>query len=180
MLRREIILILTSLIIMVFISSCTMSAVKDVSNTPEMKEEKGFFQLPLSETDLVRAALASLNNQAGIPDYDMAKAKLNMLLEQYPKGKWVTSAQNLLQTIDNIKDLHSKVKFEMQAQERINADKSRILKENETLRKDQKHLAERYQMEIVKLQQENEQLKKDISLLKKLEIQLEKREKMLK
>ncbi len=52
----------------------------------------------------------------------------------------------------------------------------RLLKENEQVKKDNRRLLE----ETAKLIQENEQLKKDIQLLKSLEVQLEKREKMLR
>jgi hypothetical protein len=41
-------------------------------------------------------------------------------------------------------------------------------------------LSEKYQAELAELQQENEQLKNDLQLLKNLEIQLDKREKMLR
>jgi hypothetical protein len=43
-----------------------------------------------------------------------------------------------------------------------------------------KLVEDRYSAELAKLQMENEQLKNDIQQLKKLEVQLEKREKMLR
>jgi regulator of replication initiation timing len=60
--------------------------------------------------------------------------------------------------------------------EKARADKAKTLRENEQIKKDNRQLLE----ETAKLVQENEQLKKDIQLLKSLEVQLEKREKMLR
>jgi hypothetical protein len=62
------------------------------------------------------------------------------------------------------------------SEEKFRADKARLLRENDQLKKDNKRMLE----ETVKFVQENEQLKKDIQLLKSLEVQLEKREKMLR
>lgn len=50
----------------------------------------------------------------------------------------------------------------------------------EGLRDGIRQTEEKYSAELIRLQQENEQLKKDIQQLKNLEIQLEKREKMLR
>jgi hypothetical protein len=41
-------------------------------------------------------------------------------------------------------------------------------------------MSEKYQAALAERQQENEQLKKDLQLLKNLEIQLDRREKMLR
>ena len=51
---------------------------------------------------------------------------------------------------------------------------------NEQLKKDIRLLNEKFQAELTACQQENEQLKKDLQLLKDLEMQLDKREKMLR
>ena len=60
--------------------------------------------------------------------------------------------------------------------EKAKEENTRLLKENEQVKKDNRRMLE----ETAKLIQENEQLKKDIQLLKSLEVQLEKREKMLR
>jgi hypothetical protein len=59
-------------------------------------------------------------------------------------------------------------------------EKEGALLENESLRKNLKQTHERLQTETQKLLAENEQLKKDLQLLKDLEIQLERRERMLR
>jgi hypothetical protein len=56
----------------------------------------------------------------------------------------------------------------------------KLTKEISRLKENAEQIEGKYSVEIVKLQQENEQLKKDIQQLKNLEIQLEKREKMIR
>ena len=64
--------------------------------------------------------------------------------------------------------------------DKVDAEKKSLREGNEQLKSDQKQLDDKFQAEITKLREENEQLKKDIQLLKKLEIQLDEREKMLR
>jgi hypothetical protein len=158
------------LLIAVLTTGCTAPLVVN-NKPPDQKppKEKVLLTLPSSETDLFREALGYLNNPEGAPDYGAVKARLESFVLQYPKSKWTSCAQSLLQTINKIMALQNKVKADRLALERANADKSRLFKEIEMLK-----------IEAVKLQHENDQLKNDIVLLKQLEIQLEKREKMLK
>ena len=158
------------LVIAVLTAGCTAPLV--VNNKPPDRkppEEKVLFTLPSSETDLIREALGYLNNPEGAPDYGAVKARLESFVLQYPKSKWTSCAQSLLQTINKIIALQNNVQSERLALERANTDKSRLFKEIEMMK-----------TEAVKLQHENDQLKNDILLLKQLEIQLEKREKRLK
>jgi PBP1b-binding outer membrane lipoprotein LpoB len=136
------------LIIAVFLAGCAGKAVKDESSGSKTTAKKGFFTWSPSDTDLLGEALSCLNNKENAPDYSAAKEKLELLLQQYPKSKWAGGARGLIQSIDTILALQTKVT-------QAHADNAKIVKENE-------------------------QLKNDIALLKKLEIQLEKREKMLK
>ncbi|MGV8057706.1 MAG: hypothetical protein AB2L12_06760 [Smithellaceae bacterium] len=158
-----------------FIAGCANSPVVNNANGQTMatQKQKSFFELSPSDADMIQEALSYLNNPEGKPDYNAAKAKLAILIQEYPKSKWTASAQVLIQTINHLLALQEKVKFKSLALDKANTEKAK-------LRKDYKSAEERYQAETVKLQQENEQLKNDISLLKKLEIQMDKREKMLK
>ncbi len=88
------------------------------------------------------------------------------MLNTYPKSKWRGLAETFIRLIDT----------DVQLIEKAKEDNARLLKENEQVKKDNRRLLE----ETAKLIQENEQLKKDIQLLKNLEVQLEKREKMLR
>jgi hypothetical protein len=162
-------------IIVIFIAGCANSSVIDKSNGPKMaaQKQKSIFELSPSDADIINEALISLNNKEGKPDYYAARAKLAILIQEHPKSKWAGSAQALIQIIDNLLALQKKIEAESVALDKANAEKAK-------LQKDYKYSEEKYQTETVKLQQENEQLKNDIALLKKLEIQLDKREKMLK
>jgi hypothetical protein len=170
------------LILAISVAGCATKPIIDKSNGQKQvaEKQKSFFELSPSDTDILNEAFTYLSDAEGAPDYNAAKAKLGMLIQEHPKSKWAANAQILILTIDNLLALQAKVKVEKQAKDKAHADKSKLFKENESLRKEYKLLEERYQTETVKLYQENEQLKNDIALLKKLEIQLEKREKKLK
>jgi hypothetical protein len=162
-------------IIVTFVAGCAENPIINKSNNGQLAvpKQKSFFELSPSDADIMNDALTYLNNTKGEPNYNAAKAKLKMLIAEHPKSTLVGNAQALILTIDNLLVLQSTVKTDQQELDKANAEKAK-------LRKDYKSLEERYQTETVKLQQENEQLKNDLALLKKLEIQLDKREKMLK
>jgi hypothetical protein len=163
-------------------AGCANSPVIDKSNGQKeiSAKQRSIFSLSPSAEDIIDEALAYLNKPEGMPDYNAAKTKLELLIQEYPQSKWAGNARGLISTIDDLLALQTRMQAEKNARQKISAEKAKLLKENESWRKDYKYLADKYQTETVKLQQENEQLKNDIALLKKLEIQLEKREKMLK
>lgn len=162
-------------IIVTFVAGCAENSVLNKSNGWILAAEKrkSIFTLSPSDTDIINEALAYLNGREGEPDYNVARAKLKMLISEYPKSIWAESAQALILTIDNLLALQSEIKTDKEEFSKANAEKAK-------LKKDYKYSQEKYQTEISALQQENEQLKNDIALLKRLEIQLDKREKMLK
>lgn len=166
----------------VFFAGCANELVIDKSNGQKtfVEKQKSIFELSPSDSDVLSEALTYLSNPEGVPDYNAARAKLEILIREHPKSKWVGSAHSLIRTIDKLLSLQGKVKAEKQALDKAHAEKSKLFREREALKKDYKYLEEKYQTETFKLQQENEQLKNDIALLKKLEIQMDKREKMLK
>jgi hypothetical protein len=176
--KRIIIILITA----TFFAGCAAIPVKDkaIGRNEAAEKQKGFFEWSPSDLDIINEALSYLSQREGAPDYNAARAKLEILINERPQSKWAKSAQTLIRTIDNLLGLQAKVKAEKSELDKAQIDKAKLLKENEVLKKDYKYLEERYQTETVKLQQENEQLKNDIALLKKLEIQLEKREKRLK
>jgi hypothetical protein len=161
-----IIFVLTTLV-----AGCAHKIVQDETPVPKKTKVQVIPALPSFDTDAeqIRIALAHLGNNSGVPDYDAAKTKLELFVQQHPSSVWNDCAQNLIQTIDTMLILKNKIKSEKQALEKTTAEKIKLLKENETLK-----------AEAVKNQQENDRLRSDIALLKQLEIQLEKREKMLK
>ncbi|MEN6331449.1 MAG: hypothetical protein ABFD57_05645 [Smithella sp.] len=157
-----------------FIAGCAHSPDIDKFNDrQDALQKRGIFELPPSDTDIIREALLLLNKQEGEPDYNEAKARLATLIQKYPKSKWAGSAQAFVLTIDHLLALKENVKTQSTALDNEKVEKAKLIK-------DYKSAEERNRAEIGRLQQENEQLKKDIALLKKLEIQLDKREKLLK
>jgi hypothetical protein len=155
-------------LIIALVIGCAAKTVKDDVTVHKADVNKSFFES--SDTALIREALVLLSSKKEeAPDYNTARAKLEALVQKYPKSKWVSSAQGLNSTIDKMLLLQSRIKAEKTALDKANADKTALFTENESLRGDN-----------LKLKQENEKLKSDMALLKKLEIQLEKREKMLK
>ena len=109
--------------------------------------------------------MSYLGNREKTADYVKARQAFDELLKKYPRSKWQGLSEILIRLIDG-----------MELIEKAKEEKVKLLRENEQIKKDNKQLLE----ETAKLVQENEQLKKDIQLLKSLEVQLEKREKMLR
>jgi len=64
--------------------------------------------------------------------------------------------------------------------DKTGTERLRALQENDQLKKAVRELTEKLQSETAALAQENEQLKGDIQRLKALEIELQKRERMLR
>ena len=133
-------------------------------------EKPGLFSK--SSTDA--AALNEGASYLGFPekpaDYAKARASFETLIKNYPKSKWRPLAETLIRLLDDIQAV----------QARGQSEQEQLKNENERLKKEIQALNGRFQAERSALLQENEQLKKDIELLKKLEVQLDKREKMLR
>lgn len=167
--------VLIVVIIAVLIAGCAGSPVIEQSKGPKtvVEKQRSMFELSPSDEDMIREALTYLPDRQGEPDYHAARAKLGFFIQEHPRSKWTASAHALILTINTLIDLQEKVKTGSLELSKANNEKAK-------LQKDYKNSEEKYQAEAVKLQQENEQLKNDIELLKKLEIQMGQREKMLK
>ncbi len=142
-----------------------------------MEKSSGIFSTEPSDRELFEEALSYLSNNKNEPNYNEAKARLENLVVQFPKSKWVAGAQALISSLDRISALQVQLRQENQ---KAQDEHVKLTKEIEGLRDNTRQIEEKYSAEIIRLQQENEQLKKDIQQLKNLEIQLEKREKMLR
>ncbi len=129
------------------------------------------------DTELFYSALSRLAapsaGQASADDYAKARSDFETLLKTYPKTKWRTVSEEFIALIDGIT-------VSRQLVEKSLAEKSRIAQENEQLKRQVRLLNEKLQTETAALAQENEQLKKDIQTLKKLEIELDKRDRKLR
>jgi DNA repair ATPase RecN len=125
----------------------------------------------------------ALNQIAGPFNQDAsatAKQALEALLSGYPQSKWSAAARTMLRLMGELDTYRQRLPVEQDMVHKLATDRNRTLRENEQLKKELRLLSEKYQVELAELQQENEQLKKDLQLLKNLEIQLDRREKMLR
>ena len=136
-------------------------------------EKPSFFSKPSNDAALLNEGASYLGFPEKPADYAKAKASFETLIKNYPKSKWRPLAETLIRLLDDIQAV----------QARGQSEQDQLKNENERLKKEIQALNGRFQAErsaLPALLQENEQLKKDIELLKKLEVQLDKREKMLR
>ena len=167
------------IMIAVMLVGCSTKAVmvsKNVQADP-VDKSNGIFSNGPSDKELFEDALSSLSNNKNQPNYSEVKVRLEKFVTQFPKSKWVAGAQALIYSLDKISELQVQLKQEKQ---KTQSEYVKLTKEIEGLKDNVKQTEEKYSAEITRLQQENEQYKKDIQQLKNLEIQLEKREKMLR
>jgi hypothetical protein len=132
-------------------------------------------KIPLDK-DIFNQGLLYLGGQGQAVDHAKARANFDELLKAYPNSEWRNLSEILIGLIDDIGSCKEKNNAEILLIDKLNGEKARLLRENEQLKKDHRRLLE----ETVKSTLENEQLKRDIGRLKSLEVQLEKRGKMLR
>ena len=136
-------------------------------------EKPGLFSKPSNDAAVLNEGASYLGFPEKPADYAKARASFETLIKNYPKSKWRPLAETFIRLLDDIQSV----------QARGQSEQEQLKNENERLKKEIQALNGRFQAErsaLPALLQENEQLKKDIELLKKLEIQLDKREKMLR
>ncbi|MCX5821965.1 MAG: hypothetical protein NTY86_00230 [Deltaproteobacteria bacterium] len=148
-------------------------AVKPVEETPAAPPRL------FEERDLLLDGVALLSLPER-PDPEKARSIFLSLIQRYPQSRWRPAAEAFIRLIDEKEAFE-----EMSRQDRLLVDNtrtewSRALQENDHLKKTVRELTEKLQSETAALAQENEQLKRDIQRLKALEIELQKRERMLR
>jgi hypothetical protein len=132
------------------------------------------------DEELFRQALHQIAGPLNQETSAVARQNLESLLSDYPQSKWSDAARTILQLIGELDTARQRLFIEQDMVQKLATDRSRALRENEQVKKELRLLSEKYQADLAQLQQENEQLKKDLKLLKNLEIQLDRREKMLR
>ncbi len=167
------------LLCMLFLLVVACASLPTPPANPSPDFEKGWFKRSPSDTDIFSKGMYYLGNNEEAADYVKARGAFEELLIKYPRSKWRGLSEILIRLVDGME----KYNAELQLIESTKEEKVELLKENEQIKKDNKQLLE----ETVKLVRENDQLKKDIEqlkndiqLLKSLEVELEKREKMLR
>jgi len=161
-------------LIIVMAGAC--SSLPSPPSTPPKTNDKSWFSRGPSDVDFFYQGIAYLGEKDKTAEYDKAKAAFNEVLKKYPKSKWRGLSETFIRLIETEQLFEEQCRTDVQVIESLKEDKVKLAKDNEQLRKDNRRLLE----ETAKLVQESEQLKKDIQLLKSLEVQLEKREKMLR
>ena len=158
------------LIFFVLLGAC--ASLPTPPEKPSPVFEQGWLKKSPSDTDIFSKGMFYLGNRERTANYAKAREAFEELKKNYPRSKWQGLSEILISLIDSAEKYDSEKQLSQKAKE----DNLKLLKENEQIKKENGQLLE----EIAKLVQENEQLKKDIQLLKSLELQLEKREKMLR
>ncbi|HUH66883.1 MAG TPA: hypothetical protein VLZ07_10660 [Syntrophales bacterium] len=161
-------------LIIVMVTAC--SSLPSPPATPPKTGEKGWFNRGPSDVDVFYQGVYYLGDKDRTAEYDKAKAAFGEVLTKYPKSKWRGLSETFIRLIETEQLFEEQSRTDVQVIESLKEDKAKLIKDNEQLRKENRKLLE----ETAKLLQESEQLKKDIQLLKSLEVQLEKREKMLR
>ena len=131
------------------------------------------------ERDLLLEGVALLNG----PDQSepsQARSVFISLIQRYPQGRWRSAAEAFIHLINERDAFREASRQDHLLMDKVKAEKAKAMQENDGLRKAVRELTERLQTETTALAKENEQLKQDIQRLKALEIELEKRERMLR
>ncbi|HLA26989.1 MAG TPA: hypothetical protein VJZ49_03765 [Syntrophales bacterium] len=167
--------------------ACTKSLqpIVDQAKSPQPTVHESLIREPLfgkpyKDEELFIRGLHQLADPANENEYVLASHTLETLLNSYPDSKWRDAARAALRLIGEMNSYREKLRTEQDMAKKLLADKTITIQENELLKKELRLLNEKYQSEVAALQQENEQLKGDLQLLKNLELQLDKREKLLR
>jgi Skp family chaperone for outer membrane proteins len=180
-LRRTLLAILAAF----FLAGCAATAptvakveVGTVAPAPP-REEGPPPSLFFPDRDLFDEGIAFLHD----PDRtDPAKARavFASLIRRYPQSRRRSAAEALVRLIDAGEAARETDRKARRLMEQLLTERARALQENDQLKKTVRDLTEKLQAETASLTQENEQFKKDLQRLKTLEIELEKRERMLR
>lgn len=150
-----------------FVAACASSmAVVPVDKT-------SLFTSPPADAVMLNEGASWLGAPEKPADYAKAKEVFASLLKTYPKSKWRPLTETFIRLIDKIQSLQAGHMAEQALSDKIS-------QEREQMKKEIQELSGRFQSERTALLQENEKLKKDIEMLKQLEVQLDRREKMLR
>lgn len=134
---------------------------------------------PVADCDLLTAGGAFLN-QADGPEMAKARGVFAGLIERYPRGRCRAAAEAFIRLIDEITALRQESRWDRLMTEQIRTERTGAMRENEALNRKVQELTETLLKETAALAQENERLKRDLGRLKALEMELEKRERLLR
>jgi hypothetical protein len=122
----------------------------------------------------------SLLGQPDRPESAKAREAFISLLRRYPQSEWRAAAETLVRLIDEIDSSREAGRRDYLLMEKLRTERSLVFQENASLRKALGDLTVKLRAETTALAQENEKLKRDLQQLRTLEIELEKRDRMLR
>lgn len=134
---------------------------------------------PVEDRDLFLEGIALLT-PPGEQDPAEARAVFAALILRYPQSPWRPAAESVIRLIDENRAVLEAWLAAHLREETLQAESTALIREKESLQQALRELQERLQTETAALIRENEKLKADLQRLKTLEIELEKRERMLR
>ncbi len=180
-LRTAVFRILMALLLAGCAASVPMVEKKDIAAPPSVPPvaEKRPAPRILEDQDIFSRGLSVLARTDG-PNQAEARSVFVSLLERYPQSQWRPAAETLIRLIDEGQAIREARRQDRALIDQTLTEKEWLLQENDRLKKTVRELMDKLQTEKASLSQENEQLRKDLKRLKDLEIELEKRERMLR
>jgi hypothetical protein len=179
----------------IFLAGCAATAPttekrEPISASPPPQEEQAppppkvevapMAELPrFEDRDLFSEGLILLNSPDR-PDPAKAREVFVSLPQRYPQSPWRSAAESFVRLIDEGETCLEADRKDRLVMEKLRAEQAAARQEMENLKKAVRELTDKFQTETASLMQENEQLKKDLQQLKALEIELEKRDRMLR
>ena len=147
--------------------------------TPSATAEEPAPSLEQEDRGLFYEGVSYLNRQ-GRPDAVQARRAFSSFVQLHPQSRLRGVAESFVRMIDERESLRETGRLERLLKERLQAERDRLRQENDQLKKTVRELTEKLKTETAALSQENEKLRKDLQKLKELEIELEKRDRMLR
>ena len=152
------------------LAACAVPSVKRPVPGAGPVDNPSLFSKASADGILLNEGISWLGSPDVPADYAQARASFETLLSRYPASRWRFLAETFIRLLDDLQAARSGMQ----------SDLERIKSENERLHHEIRSLNDRFQAEHASLLQENEKLRQDMELLKKLEVQLDRREKMLR
>jgi len=161
--------------------SCAAASQGKGSGTAVTPAEKaGLFNRPRADALVMQEGISWLGLSDKPADYVKARENFQILTQSYPDSEWHPHAEKFIQMIDALQSAQAEMQSALAKSRADQKLAEKMSEDNMQLKKEIHTLNSKCQTERAGLVQENEQLKKDIELLKKLEVQLDRREKMLR
>ncbi|MDD5168184.1 MAG: hypothetical protein PHN75_05160 [Syntrophales bacterium] len=158
----------------IFLLALTMMAVGACASMPEGKNPSATRPATVSypsDNALFQEGIALLGTS-----YTNAREAFDKLVRVYPNSKWRPSAEALVRLLDDLNEAKSRAMVERREIRNLQGGTQEMQRLLDQSKKANRNLQEKLQAEIARLQLENEQLKNDLQRLKRLEIELQRRE----